>query len=82
MDLGNADKAPVAAAAAGVRPPRPSNWGTMKKVQCRIWKKQEDKKPGVDRATALVLSDVGVGVLWLAVPSLHRRESRFSRWRV
>ena len=32
VGMGNAAEAPMAAAAAGVRPPRPSNWGSMTKA--------------------------------------------------
>ena len=39
-ETGDAPETPVAAAAAGVRPPRPSNWGSMTRVQRRKWDQQ------------------------------------------
>ena len=36
-ETGGAAEASEAAAAAGVRPPRPSNWGTMTKAQKMHW---------------------------------------------
>jgi len=40
----NAAKAPVAAAAAGMRPPRPSNWGSMTKHQKKTWRRCNERK--------------------------------------
>jgi len=47
VDMGNAAEAPEAttAAAAGVRPPRPSNWSAITKDQKRHWCKQGEKRP-------------------------------------
>ena len=36
-ETGDAAEASGAAAAAGVRPPRPSNWGTLTKKQKKNW---------------------------------------------
>jgi len=45
VDIGNAAEPleATAAAAAGVRPPRPSNWSTMTKDQKRRWCKRGGK---------------------------------------
>ena len=40
VEMGNTAEAPVAAAAAGVRPPRPNNWDTITRMQRKMWKKQ------------------------------------------
>ena len=39
VDMGNAVEAPMPAAEAGVRPPRPSNWESMSKNQNKTWRK-------------------------------------------
>ena len=39
VDMVNAAEAPVAEAAAGVRPQSPSNWVTLTRVQRKTWKK-------------------------------------------
>ena len=46
VDTGNAAEAsaPTAATAAGVRPPRPSNWSAMTKDQKRHWYKRRVKR--------------------------------------
>ena len=47
-----------AAAAARVRPPRPSNWGTMTRVQRKMWKKQGGR-PRHHPGPATVSKDLG-----------------------
>ena len=42
-ESGNAAEASEVAAAAGVRPPRPSNWGTMPWKQKQNWKHRKGK---------------------------------------
>jgi len=46
--MGNVAEAPVAAAAAEVevRPPRPSNWGSMTKHQKKNWRRRNERKQG------------------------------------
>ena len=44
VGMGNAAEAPVAAAAAGVRPPKPSNWGSMTKHQKKNWRRRNERK--------------------------------------
>ena len=46
VDMGNAAEASAttaAAAAAGVRPPRPANWVTMTRAQRKYWKQHGGK---------------------------------------